>query len=79
MKSIRGNTLSVLSQISVFGHQSASPISMQTVRQVLELDAAQVNPGIEGASNLFYYVFDDWRAVFLTVAKFKARLDALVC
>ncbi|TAQ89005.1 hypothetical protein B7494_g2683 [Chlorociboria aeruginascens] len=77
LKSMRGNTLSVFSQLSRHGHHNADPISMQTVRQVLDLDAAQANPGIEGASNLFYYLFDDWRAVYATIATYHARLENL--
>lgn len=78
MKSLRANTISVLSQLSSYGHDSADPISMQTVRQALDLDANQGDPGIEGASNLFYYLFDDWRAVYTTVAQFQIRLHELV-
>ncbi|KAG4425644.1 hypothetical protein IFR04_001106 [Cadophora malorum] len=72
---IRANTLSVLSQLSRLG--TADPISMQTVRQALKLDPAQAHPGLEGASLLFYYLFDDWRAVYLTVATYHKRLDEL--
>jgi hypothetical protein len=72
---MRGNTLSVLNQLSTLGHLSSDPISMQSVRQALEQDA---NPGIEGASNLFYYLFDDWRAVYSTIAAFRSRLESLV-
>ena len=80
LKSIRGNTLSVLSQLSRHGHLSADPTSMQTVRQALELDdAAQVSIGNEGSSNLFYYLFDDWRAVYSTIAAYRDRLAKLVC
>jgi hypothetical protein len=78
LKAMRSNTLSVLGQLSKFGHDSADPISMQTVRQVLELDSSQADPGIEGASNLFYYLFDDWRAVYITVAIFRQKLQILV-
>ena len=76
---MRSNTLSVLTQLSTYGHDSADPISMQTVRQVLELDTTETDPGIEGASNLFYYLFDDWRAVYITVAIFRQKLQVLVC
>ncbi|PVH87189.1 hypothetical protein DL98DRAFT_510047 [Cadophora sp. DSE1049] len=72
---IRANTLSVLSQLSKLG--TADPISMQTVRQALKLDPAQAHPGLEGASLLFYYLFDDWRAVYSTVATYHKRLDEL--
>ncbi|KAI9644656.1 hypothetical protein NHQ30_006680 [Ciborinia camelliae] len=77
LKSLRGNTLSVLSQLSKSGHETADPISMQTVRQVLDLNAAHANNGIEGASNLFYYLFDDWRAVYATVDFFRRSLQEL--
>jgi len=78
LKLMRSNTLSVLSQLSKFGHDGADPISLQTVRQALKPDDAHSEPGVEGASLLFYYLFDDWRAVYLTVAKFRQRLDILV-
>ncbi|KAF7951497.1 hypothetical protein EAE96_006806 [Botrytis aclada] len=77
LKSLRGNTLSVLSQLSKSGHETADPISMQSVRQVLDLNAAHANSGTEGASNLFYYLFDDWRAVYKTVAFFRESLKEL--
>lgn len=77
LRSLRGNTLSVLGQLSKSGHETADPISMQTVRQVLDLNTAHANNGTEGASNLFYYLFDDWRAVYATVAFFRASLQEL--
>lgn len=77
LKSLRGNTLSVLGQLSKSGHETADPISMQTVRQVLDLNTAHANSGTEGASNLFYYLFDDWRAVYKTVAFFRGSLQEL--
>jgi hypothetical protein len=79
LKSMRGNTLSVLTQLSILGHHKSDPTSMQTVRQALELDAAQAHPGIEASSNLFYYLFDDWRAVYSTIAATRTRLKQLVC
>lgn len=75
---MRSNTLSVLTQLSSRGVDSADPISMQTVRQALESDAGNGDPSIEGASSLFYYLFDDWRAVYRTVSGFHARLEELV-
>lgn len=78
IESLRSNTLSVLTQLSSHGHDSADPISMQTVRKALESDAGQVDPSLEGASSLFYYLFDDWRAVYRTVATFHSRLEELV-
>lgn len=52
---------------------------MQTVRQALKRDVTQAHEGLEGASLLFYYLFDDWRAVYLTVAEYSLRLGRLVC
>jgi hypothetical protein len=77
LKATRTNTLSVLNQLSNCGHGNTDPLSMQTVRQALTLDVAQAHEGPEGASLLFYYLFDDWRAVYLTVAKYHAELDGL--
>jgi len=75
---MRNNTLSVLRQLSNRGHLTTDPISMQAVRQALETDGSQAEPGIEGASNLFYYLFDDWRAVYTTIATYRHRLEELV-
>ncbi|KAF8867211.1 hypothetical protein BDZ45DRAFT_710207 [Acephala macrosclerotiorum] len=75
--SFRANTLSVLSQISKCGHQSTNAISMITIRQSLKEDLHDTNPGVEGTSLLFYYLFDDWQAVYTTVAKYKKRLEQL--
>ena len=50
---------------------------MQSVRQALEgLDID--DPGSEGSSNLFYYLFDDWRAVYSAVEVFGKGLKSLV-
>ncbi|EKD15881.1 uncharacterized protein L3040_003262 [Drepanopeziza brunnea f. sp. 'multigermtubi'] len=74
---IRSNTLSVLSQLSI--RSTADAISLQSVRQALKLDATKHQPGIEGSSLLFHYLFDDWRAVYSTVATYNKRLDDLQC
>lgn len=49
---------------------------MQTVRDALETSDSW---GLDGSSNLFYYLFDDWRAVYYTVAVFQKKLRGLVC
>ena len=76
---MRSNTSSILSQLSGHGHDPADPISIQTVRQTLDLDAAGAHPGLEGASNLFYYLFDDWRTVYLTINEYRRSIELLVC
>lgn len=75
---MRGNTLSVLNQLSTVALDKTDPLSLQTVRYALRSDAAKAEPGVEGASLLFYYLFDDWRAVYSTVGKFQQRLENLV-
>ena len=67
-----------MSQLSNHGHLTADPISIQSVRQALDPNNLQIDVGIEGASNLFYYLFDDWRAVYSTISTFRRRLEELV-
>jgi hypothetical protein len=76
---MRHNTHSILSQLSSLGSESADPTSIQTIRQTLVLDGTVADPGLEGASNLFYYLFDDWRAVYKTISRYSQRLQELVC
>ena len=77
-KAMRRNTLSVLSQLSTVGVDKTDPLSLQTVRYALKSEAAKAEPGIEGSSLLFYYLFEDWRAVYTTVGRFQQRLTNLV-
>jgi hypothetical protein len=82
LKAIRQNTTSILSQLSSLGRESADPISIQTIRQTLDLEGEEASgkePGREGSSNLFYYLFDDWRAVYTTISRYRKTLEALVC
>ncbi|RFU36044.1 hypothetical protein B7463_g357, partial [Scytalidium lignicola] len=74
---IRQNVLSVLRQLSKRG-DSADPLAMQSVRPALDSDeSAKSKVGIEAASNLFYYLFDDWRIVYTTIDSYKIRLKHL--
>lgn len=75
--SLRANTLSVLSQVSSLEQESFNPISLQTVRGALKLESDE-DSAHEGASNLFYYLFDDWHAAYETVAGFQSTLGNLV-
>jgi hypothetical protein len=75
--SIRANTLSVLSQVSNLEQESFNPISLQTVRGALNSEDDNERAH-EGASNLFYYLFDDWHAAYSTVAGFQSTLSSLV-
>ncbi|RDW88942.1 hypothetical protein BP6252_00974 [Coleophoma cylindrospora] len=73
---LRDNVLSVFRQLSQHGHKDADPVSMQSVRQALP-ESPSDSAGVEGASNLFYYLFDDWRAVYASLSRFHKRLEAL--
>lgn len=77
LKATRSNLFSVLSQLSAINHDTTDPLSMQSVRQALA-DVDDGYHGVEGASNLFYYLFDDWRAVYSTVDVFGKKLLSLV-
>ncbi|RDL41990.1 uncharacterized protein BP5553_01969 [Venustampulla echinocandica] len=74
LKLVRANLFSVFSQVSKCHDPPNNPISMQTVRDAL---GSSDSWGIDGASNLFYYLFDDWRAVYCTVAVFQKKLRGL--
>ncbi|EPE36333.1 hypothetical protein GLAREA_05671 [Glarea lozoyensis ATCC 20868] len=74
--SLRANTISVLSQVSILNQDSFNPISLQTVRAALDQEN-DTHHGHEGASNLFYYLFDDWHAAYETVAGFQTTLGNL--
>ena len=77
-EALRGNTLSVLKQLSIVGLEKTDLLSLQAVRSSLNAEAVKDAPGVEGSSLLFYYLFDDWRAVYSTVGRFHDRLDTLV-
>ena len=78
LEALRSNTISVLKQLSVIGLEKTDLLSLQAVRSSLSAEAAKDAPGVEGSSLLFYYLFDDWRAVYSTVGRFHDRLDTLV-
>jgi len=78
LEAMRSNTLSVLRQLSRIGLEKTDLLSLQAVRPVLNAETVKDTPGVEGSSLLFYYLFDDWPAVYSTVARFHDRLDNLV-
>lgn len=79
LPAMRNNTISVLRQLSAISFDTTDPLSLQTVRHALKAEPVQDTQGVEGSSLLFYYLFDDWRAVYGTVGKFHYRLNTLVC
>ncbi|KAH8663112.1 hypothetical protein BGZ60DRAFT_412784 [Tricladium varicosporioides] len=76
---IRSNLLSVLKQISKLGFlnpaETDNPLEIQAVRQAFNDESGRVRD--EGASNLFYYLFDDWYAAYSTVKQFREELKDL--
>ena len=72
---MRSNTLKVLRQLSKCGQQEYKTkiIEMISVRQPL----IDKHP-IEGSSNLFYYLFEDYAAAVEVLNASKLRLDHLV-
>lgn len=78
MKSIRGHTLNVLSQISEQGIKEAGSVSMTSVRLLLAHSGSQTDPGLEGSSNLFYYLFDYWHESYLLIIQVQSQLESIV-
>jgi hypothetical protein len=53
-------------------------LSLISVRQNLK-DDGKMNVGSEGASNLFYYLFDDWHATYKKLTSvFQDGLEEIV-
>lgn len=79
-KAIRSNTLNVLSQLSLRADlaKKADPITLTSVRKALDWDLAQENAGVEAASNLFYYLFDDWHTAYGLINTYHTKLVNLV-
>lgn len=71
--------MNVFCQLSKIGmdEKLETPIEMVSIRNALQ-EGAPNEWGNEGASNLFYYLFDDWRAVYQAMETFQDRLKALV-
>lgn len=71
IKTVRKHTLNVLSQLSTIGLKAAEGVELISLRQ-LELT------GVEVASNLFYYLFDDWTATYTLLRVVQRNLEKLV-
>jgi hypothetical protein len=65
-----------MSQLSHFRYSTAAIVSMQNIRPLRSFDDA--DPGVEGSSVLFYHLFDDWRAVYGSIAGSRQDLLNLV-
>ncbi|RYP61594.1 hypothetical protein DL771_010075 [Monosporascus sp. 5C6A] len=84
LKSMRSNMLNVLKQLSQQGYDEykTNPLTQSSVRKALEAKMLRANRrpeqptpelGEEGASNLFYYLFEDYTAA----GPFQAARDTL--
>ncbi|KFY52453.1 hypothetical protein V496_08430 [Pseudogymnoascus sp. VKM F-4515 (FW-2607)] len=74
IKTVRKNTLSVLSQLSIIGWDAADGVELISLRQRA---GSKELTGIEGASNLFYYLFDDWTATYTLLMVLQGNLEKL--
>jgi hypothetical protein len=76
IETVRRNTLSVLSQLSTIG--SADGVELISLRQPAESNDTSELTGVEGASNLFYYLFDDWTATYTLLMALQGNIEKLV-
>ncbi len=72
---VRKHTLTILGQLSKQGFNEATSTELISVRQSLR---ESERDGAEGASNLLYYLFEDWQGTFLLRLKFSDQLEKLV-
>lgn len=74
---MRRHVLSVLKQLSEQGRQNAVGIEKIGLRYVKDSAPASAMSGHEGASNLFYYLFDNWASTLKLLTKLKTDLTGL--
>lgn len=77
MKPMRHHMLSVLKQLSEQGRAKAVGIEKIGLRYVIGSAPPSSMSGSEGASNLFYYLFDNWASTLKLLQARKAELKAL--
>ncbi|OBT90991.1 hypothetical protein VE02_00210 [Pseudogymnoascus sp. 03VT05] len=75
IETVRKNTLSVLSQLSTIG--SADGVELISLRQPADSKDTSELTGAEGASNLFYYLFDDWTATYTLLMVLQGNIEKL--
>ncbi|KFY18338.1 hypothetical protein V493_08714 [Pseudogymnoascus sp. VKM F-4281 (FW-2241)] len=77
IKTVRRHTLSVLSQLSKVGLDAADGVELISLRKHPEDQNTVELTGVEGASNLFYYLFDDWTATYTLLRVLQGNLEKL--
>lgn len=70
--------MSVLSQLSIIGSGAADGVELISLRQPAGAKITSELTGVEGASNLFYYLFDDWTATYTLLRVLQGSLEKLV-
>lgn len=93
LNSIRSNVISVLLQLSKEGFEQEDISLLKSIRQALGTSVKEgyglnrassalstnfSGEAVEGSSNLFYYLFEDYSAVVPILRKSKDRLDLMV-
>jgi hypothetical protein len=79
MQAVRGQTLRVLGQLS-----RVSPVSLSIGLIAIRQNLANLGPdfgesiAVEGSSNLFFHLFNDWHNSYHTVRAFQTKMDKLV-
>lgn len=70
--------MSVLRQLSEIGLNAADGVELISLRQSAGAEITVKLTGVEGASNLFYYLFDDWTATYTLLRALQGNLEKLV-
>lgn len=85
IKALRAHILMVLRQLSEIGRKNVKGVDVISLRQPpISLgqpptSEPQSISGPEGASNLFYYLFDDWTSTYGLLKVLQKELNVLVC
>ena len=74
LETVRGHFLRVLRQLSEIGRKRAEGIEVLALRYPPE-SKFTVNPSAsESASNLFYYLFDNWASTIIILKNLRSEL-----
>ncbi len=76
-KAVRSHFLDVLKHLSEVGRSKASGIDVMALRLPSESNTTISTSGQELASNLFYYLFDNWESTITTLNTLRAELEVL--
>lgn len=78
LNAVRGHFLRVLKQLSEIGRKRVEGIEVLALRFPPE-SKSTVNPSASvSASNLFYYLFDNWASTIIILENLKSELGLVV-